>query len=265
MSVNQVSEIRNVIGMSDAELIREAKARIYNAGYVIIKNFGIYALSVNKKKDKLYSVLSKLGNITTHDGATYFWDIMHRGDDYVKNNVTTFSEEIGECPLHTDSSFKNKPEDFLVMYVMQPAEKGGDSIYLSANSVIKQLSKSHQGRECLTILKRKIFPFRTPCSFNPSTPTIYESILSEDELVIRYRRDCIENGLSKDDINYDLINKGIDTFEKALKETDEKIIFSAQKDDLIIVDNTRGLHSRTYFDDTRRHFIRARVTEKKNG
>ena len=241
----------------------KVKSQVDRYGYVVVRGLGINELPNDALKRQLASFLEQYGSITNHNSHGFFWDIMHRGDDYVSKNTTTFSEEVGKCPFHTDSSFKAVPENFLTMYVVNPAKEGGDSLFLSTSAIVEDLKLTPDGMECLQILKRKIFPFQTPSSFDSETPTIFDCVLSEDEKSLRYRLDCIENGLQALPGLQEgsLIKWCLAELEKVVSHSEKKFVFAAKADDLIIIDNVRGMHSRTHFEDKTRHLIRARVTE----
>ncbi|WP_340614552.1 TauD/TfdA family dioxygenase [Xenorhabdus thailandensis] len=52
----------------------------------------------------------------------------------------------------------------------------------------------------------------------------------------------------------------VDFFNNYLQYKANKNIFSADEDQLIIIDNHYGLHARTDFQDKNRHLLRARVS-----
>lgn len=255
-------KVFSLLNKDDANLDK-VKSQVSQYGYVVVRGLGINELPNETLKQRLARFLEQYGSITSHNSHGFFWDIMHRGDDYVSKNTTTFSEEVGECPFHTDSSFKVVPEDFLTMYVVNPAKEGGDSLFLPVRAIVEDLKLTPDGMECLQILKRKIFPFQTPSSFDSETPIIFDHVLSEDEKCIRYRLDCIQNGIRAlpDLQEGSQIKWCLAELEKVVSNSKKKVVFSAKADDLIIIDNVRGMHSRTHFEDKTRHLIRARVTE----
>lgn len=250
-------------------LVNDIKSIIKKNGYCIVRNLGLKNLEINEKKNLLYKFLSEIGHLTGHNTDdpndisldSIFWDIKFRGDEYNKNNQTTFSEKTGDCPLHTDSSFIPNPEDYLIMYVVYPASEGGESLYLSYHDILDALNSNVDGKRCLNILVNNELPFQTPKSFDINQTIHWNKIIEEDGS-LRFRHDCIENGIKlfKNRINEEVIWAiehlvGVINNNKNLKE------FNALADDLIVVDNRHGLHARRDFTDINRHYIRARASK----
>lgn len=248
--------------------IDQLKTKINDFGYCVIRNFGCKNENIDNKKEKLYKFLSKIGNLTGHNTSenknnlnSIFWDIKCRGEEYNKKNQTTFSEKTGDCPLHSDSSFILNPENYLVMYVVKPAESGGESLFLSYSQIYEKLLETEDGKSCLQILEANKFPFQTPQSFDKDQKIIWEKIIEKDEKIIRFRHDCIQNGIVK---NIDKISNemqwSVDFLTKIINEYKNINEFKAVEDDLIIIDNRKGLHARKNFKDVDRHYIRARIS-----
>lgn len=86
-------------------------------------------------------------------------------------------------------------------------------------------------------------------------------ILSDKNKEIRFRSDCIYKGIedNRDKITDEMIS-ALDYLVNLVNTSNDIQEFSAQDDDLIIIDNTRGLHARTNYTDQARHYIRARIT-----
>lgn len=52
----------------------------------------------------------------------------------------------------------------------------------------------------------------------------------------------------------------LDYLVNLIRNSDNVKEFSAQDDDLIIIDNINGLHARTDYADKNRHYVRARIS-----
>lgn len=249
-------------------IIKKAKEIISNRGYCILRNTGMKNLSKDQKAI-LSFFLSKIGSLTQHktntnvcDTESQFWDIKFRGEEYIKVNQTTFSEQTGACPLHSDSSFVSQPEDYLVMYVVKPAYKGGESLYLSYETVVSSLKSSQDGKRCLQILNENKYPFKTPKSFDENETVVFAPILDINNQTIRFRHDCIQKGMATYETNnHSEMTWALGFLTSLINENKEIQEFQAIEDDLIIIDNLRGLHARKPFADIGRHYIRARVTK----
>ncbi|HFC8321024.1 TPA: TauD/TfdA family dioxygenase, partial [Neisseria meningitidis] len=101
-------------------------------------------------------------------------------------NDITFSEDVGECPLHSDSSFSENPESYLVMYVVKSANDGGNSLFLSSSDIVNQLSKTETGKKHLKTLTGNLYPFKAPASFDKKQGVRWGNILSVNTQMIRF-------------------------------------------------------------------------------
>lgn len=249
-------------------VIEQLKEKIDHYGYCVLRGVGFKDEGLDNKKNKLYQILSNIGTLTGHNTGhegqnldSMFWDIKFRGEDYNKENKTTFSEQTGECPLHSDSSFIFSPEDYLIMYVVKPAETGGESLFLSYKNLSEKLLETAEGKRCLEILNTYEYPFQTPKSFDVDERIIWAKVIDQQEGSIRFRHDCIQKGIA---LNADKISAemqwAIDFLTSVINIFENINEFSALEDDIIFINNRKGLHARKDFKDASRHYIRARIS-----
>ncbi|HEY9988650.1 TPA: TauD/TfdA family dioxygenase [Neisseria meningitidis] len=253
-----------ILSANNNSLIEEIHNTVQSIGYCIVRGLNLNHLDDSRRNKKLFDFLSQLGMLTNHkdDGfKSIFLDIKYRGDDYVINNDITFSEDVGECPLHSDSSFSENPESYLVMYVVKSANDGGNSLFLSSSDIVNQLSKTETGKKHLKTLTGNLYPFKAPASFDKKQGVRWGNILSVNTQMIRFRSDCIYKGIEE---NRNKVSKemvlALDYLVKIIKNASDIQEFSAQDDGLIIIDNVNGLHAGTDYTDKNRHYIRARIT-----
>lgn len=250
------------VGFSDA-LFPLLEKTIQKKGYCVVKNL---AFNKDNIRPSLFSFLSNLGKLTAHQtnqsilsqAEDYFWDIKYRGSKYNTEHETTFSEQLGGCPLHSDSSFKDNPENYLVMYVVTPANDGGESVFLRSRDLFSELENNTEGRKCLDILNKNIYPFQTPISFDKDETIVFKPIVHLEKEIIRFRYDCIQKGIKQYQITSEM-HWALNFFKDAINRTNKVTVFSANQGDLIIIDNLHGLHARLPFQDANRHYIRARI------
>ncbi|MFL1731489.1 hypothetical protein [Moraxella oculi] len=96
-----------ILSAKDDGLIEKIHNTVQGFGYCIVRGLGLKHFDDIQRNQKLFDFLSQLGRLTSHkddDFKSVFWDVKYRGDNYVVNNDVTFSEDVGECPLHSDSS-----------------------------------------------------------------------------------------------------------------------------------------------------------------
>lgn len=240
------------------EIIGKISKSIRNNGIAILDNIGIGdVIDFRVRHIALYLLLTTISKPSIHSTNDIFWDVKDIGDQ--KNGkVITFSERYGECPLHTDSAFSEHPEHFLTLYVVKPANDGGESVYLSFKNLLHTLTEHKDGDKCRYLLENKDFPFMTPPSFNPNTPVILKPVFQDNR--VRFRYDCLIDGLDK----YPELRTVdrvwcIELLNELIENNQFKKIVSVQKDQMILIDNWHGFHARTHFEDKSRFLIRARL------
>lgn len=147
------------------------------------------------------------------------------------------------------------------MYVAKAANDGGNSLFLSSTDIVNDLSKTENGKNHLKVLMDNSYPFKTPASFDESQGVIWGNILSGNTQMIRFRSDCIYKGIEENGSKVsDEMVAALDYLVNVIKNTNDVQEFSAQDDDLSIINNTNGLHARTHYTDKSRHYVRARIT-----
>lgn len=249
-----------ILSATSNDIVAEIRKTVSNVGYCIVRGLNLGNFGETERNQKLFDFLSQLGKLTNHKNddelKSTFWDIKYRGDDYASNNDITFSEDVGECPLHSDSSFSENPEQYLVMYVVKTANDGGNSLFLKSSDIVKELSKTDIGSQYLHILTNNQYPFKTPKSFDDKQGVIWGNILSANTPMIRFRDDCLYKGISENQekVTQEMLD-ALDYLVNLIKNSNDIQEFSAQDDDLIIVDNANGLHARTDYTDKSRHYI----------
>lgn len=150
---------------------------------------------------------------------------------------------------------------YITHRVINPAISGGESLYLNYKNVLNELLLNEEGERCLSVLNENKYPFQTPKSFDKNQTIIWNKIIEEDN-TIRFRHDCIENGIKKfsDKINKEM-KWALEYLVDIINNNKNIEEFNAVADDLIIIDNRHGLHARKDFTDTNRHYIRARASK----
>lgn len=232
-----------------------------DAGFVVVRGLKFNSYPDEVRDALLLSLLSFVGSPTAHNAEKkVLWPVTPRKSD--AGRKTTFSEELGEAPMHTDSAFAANPERFICLFVVRHALcGGGKSMFLNGRQVIEQLTDTQDGRECVDILTRETFPFLVPAAFN-SQRTVIEAPVIGTNPMLRFRHDCLIEGFAE---RPDLFTPeklwAVNTFNDFL-HTREPLTFTLQRDEMIISDNHRLLHSRSDFSDPYRYLLRARMVER---
>ena len=162
------TKLRIAVNQEMPELLTLARqiAQILNSkdGFVVVKGlpFHLYKRPI---ADYLYlSLAAHLGQFTIHSNAQgVIWDVTPR--HFLHQRQPTFSELNAEAPLHIDSAFRHKPEEYFGLFTINSAKEGGKSIIIKSDGLIQSLRRSSLGEECLKILCQQNFPFQVPPAF----------------------------------------------------------------------------------------------------
>lgn len=165
-------------------------------------------------------------------------------------------------PFHTDSAngFIDSRPSVFGLYAVRAARSGGTSLLASAYTVHNLLSVHHPA--ALERLYRHFYFDRTADLRDGDSPTTTSPVFFArgDDVVMRYNRFYIERGYETAQISLSPEDKyALDCVEGIL--SGEEIVFQLDlcDGDILFVNNTRILHSRTaYTDDpaSKRCFVR---------
>ena len=151
---------------------------------------------------------------------------------------------------HTDSPHWKMVPDYVGLYCINPAIKGGTSKFVSAYTIHNTILK--ENKDILKLYYNKFyFDKRSEYSENES-PTILEPIFeyNNGKLSIRYLRDYIDDGykLQKLSLPESKI-KALDYLEKISQNEECVLSYDLRTNDMVFFNNHRILHGRTSFVD----------------
>jgi alpha-ketoglutarate-dependent taurine dioxygenase len=231
-------------------------------GCVVLRGLGYNRFPREVRDTLVLALTQSIGKPTDHNAdKRVLWPVKPRAEE-VKKTIdykTTFSEEAGEAPLHSDSAFASEPEKYNCLFVVRQAQDGGVSIVLNVPRLIADLDRTPDGRDCLQILRNEEFPFRVPDAFFKGERVVTGRVLG-DSPVVRFRHDCLMAGFAvREDMRTNERLWAVEHFRNAAENSNARISYSLQQDEAIVVDNHRLLHARTNFEDRDRHLIRVRM------
>jgi alpha-ketoglutarate-dependent taurine dioxygenase len=153
---------------------------------------------------------------------------------------------IGAFPLHTDTAYWHRPARYVLLRAAVVDERSGSTLIKDSRSI--QLSATDR---CL--LKRAVFGVRS------GRGSFLTTIVSEDEKVFRFDRDC-------------MFPKGLSGVQASMRVGSAEASSAAVEihwtvNRTLVLDNWRFLHGRSDGDGTdtsRRLLQRVLVTEKTN-
>lgn len=141
----------------------------------------------------------------------------------------TFASGRGPAPLHTDSQLHHGvPAHWQVLFCVQPARHGGESLLLDTRSVLTATHGTPLGDALFDVVRRHPFVFGD----------------LEGPTVARAKDAVVYTGTPapEDDVGRALA---------ALYERLPQVTLKLQPGDVLVVDNHRCLHGRTAFDGPR--------------
>lgn len=233
-------------------------------GFVVVKNLPFLAHERLLCDWFFLALLTCIGKLTDRDDSQkLIWEVMHRGN--TSGREATFSELNVEAPWHTDSAFRQQPEDYFGLFVINSASVGGDSLVMQVKQIMGSLQQSDEGLRCLEILRLEKFPFRVPPAFagdRAEDKVILAPVIGESPL-IRFRLDTILAGFK---CCPELVTSGrlwaLHYFNRFLETYGLQSQMKLDEGDIIFINNHTVLHGRTAFEGSDRLLLRARLEKK---
>lgn len=232
---------------------------------LVVEDLPFARLDLARSKQALLAFASCIGLPVSADPhrLNLVWEVCPKSglpSDY----TPTITEHCGDAALHTDSAFKRSPETYVMLFAYKPASDGGGlSQVLSAQRLLKSLSKSPDGHRCIRLLRETRFPFQVPTAFTKTRQDTVVEWISAPILSgrgkIRYRHDLIVSALDHG------VTSLSSESEWAIAHTARELaklnpgILSPRSGDLLILNNHRVLHGRTAFEDRDRMLLRVRL------
>lgn len=243
-----------------AALVRDMVA--LEPATVVLRGLGYNRFPPPVRDTLVLALTRAIGKPTDHNlDKRVLWPVRPRVEEVRKtiDYKTTFSEEAGEAPLHTDSAFAGEPEKYNALFVVKQAREGGMSVVLNVPRLVEDLERSSEGRDCLEILHKQHFPFRVPDAFFKGERIVTAPVLGEAPFV-RFRHDCLMAGFAlREDLRTNERLWALEHFRAAAESSEARVSYKLQPDEAIILDNHVMLHARTEFEDRERHLIRVRM------
>lgn len=251
---------------SNQHLADEILTYLHTEGGVIVTDLLKNVRDISLMKEKLCDFCKLLGDVSSHNNAsTAVWDILA---SETQSQFSTFSEHTNEAELHTDSQYREKPEDHFALYCIQKANcSGGLSLFLSVEDIINELNENSKGRHALQFFANNVFPYVVPDVFkiNPQGPPEYTfgHLLKDGKM--RFRIDSVQKAMrldaslfSSEHFSYFNFLSDIVLNSKKTKST------QLEKNECLFINNKTMLHGRTEFKDKKRHLLRVRFYDKSN-
>ena len=170
---------------------------------------------------------------------------------------------------HTDSPHWKDVPDYVGLFCVHNAKKGGTNLFLSAYTIHNKIVK--EKNELLHIFYEK-FHFDKRGEFKDGeSPTVFESIFEfkDERLYFRYLRNYIDTGHDIQNQPLSKLQEEALTYLDNLMRRDEMIMrYDLKPGDMVFSDNHWIIHGRTPFEDhddknMKRLMLRTWIRDKK--
>lgn len=187
------------------------------------------------------------GRPSSRDGGTAVWCVRPRG------STGKFSMRSGPGDLHTDSTYHDRPEPFVLLYVERPAAQGGESLVLHVDDLRTDLDDFQAAEDTEALLRAAIWRWKRPQEFGGGH-TSGHAVL--DGRGIRWRWDnLVMDGASDGQFRAASLLASVAINSRAVRT------LRLDHGDALLIDNRCVLHGRRGFDDRARQLYRIRFWE----
>jgi Taurine catabolism dioxygenase TauD, TfdA family len=211
-----------------------------------LRGFAPMKLGLSSSAD-LLTFAHLAGRPSSRDGDTAVWCVGAGG------STGKFSMKSGPADLHTDSTYHDRPEPFVLLCVERPAAEGGESLVLHVDDLLTELEGCGAGEDTEAILRARIWSWKRPAAFGGGQ-TRGHSVL--DGSGVRWRRDNLVIDPAED--------RQLRAARRVASVTrDSRAVRALRLDrgDALLIDNRRVLHGRAGFVDRARQLYRIRFWE----
>ncbi|MBV8347992.1 MAG: TauD/TfdA family dioxygenase [Mycolicibacterium sp.] len=211
-----------------------------------MQGFAVTRLEFASRVD-LLAFAHLAGRPSLRDGGTAVWGVRPRG------STGKFSMRPGPADLHTDSTYHDRPEPFVLLFVERPAARGGESLVLHVDDLQTDLDDHQAADDTEALLRASIWRWKRPAAFGGGQ-TSGHAVLNG--YGVRWRWD-----------NLVMDGAGDRQFQAArclvslAKNSRAVRTLRLDRGDALLMDNRCVLHGRRGFEDWERQLYRIRFWE----
>ena len=170
---------------------------------------------------------------------------------------TTFSSRAGAAGLHTDAQYHRVPESLVCMFMVRPAASGGLTRLLTVRDAMAAVERRADGGRLISLLTQPVWRWRVPAEFavdrNRPQYSATAAVLGPGGTTIRWRGDNLAPELPA------MYRAAAQSVDRCFDSAPGMITVGLDAGDLVVVDNRRVLHGRTWFADSDRLLLRVRL------
>jgi hypothetical protein len=237
--------------------LRAAREEIHATGWTVVRDLP-FAAGGRADADTVVAIASAFGVPSGRDGGRHVWPV--RPD--ARGQGGTFSSRTGAAGFHTDAQYHRVPEARVCLFVVRPALVGGLTRVLAARDAVAAIGSRADGRRLLRILAEPTWRWRVPREFVVCDGAVRDGVEHAEgphspvlpgDGTIRWRGDNVASGTPASS------RAVVPVVEDCLDAAAGAQILDLAAGDLVVLDNKRVLHGRTWFDDARRLLLRVRL------
>jgi CsiD len=208
-----------------------------------VRGFAVTRLELDCSAD-LLAFAHLAGRPSSRDRGTVVWCVRPRG------SVGKFSMSPGSADLHTDSTYHDRPEPFVLLYVQRRAAHGGESQVLHVDDLRTDLHGSEGAEDTEALLRAPIWRWKRPMAFGGGQTTGHAVL---DGSSIRWRLDNLVINGSDDSQHW-----AAGHLASVARNSRGIRTLRLDRGDALLIDNRCVLHGRRAFTDTARELYRIR-------
>lgn len=244
-------------------LLGTARRQLAERGWTLLPaiDFGLVDRGLIASHERaVLDLASEFGVPSTRDGGRAVWPVTPAALPNAASPRATFSARAGAAGFHTDAQYHDRPEDYVCLFVVRPAADGGLSRLLAVEPAISALKACAHGAESLDLMSRPIWRWRIPAEFDAAAapemsamPALMPGPATAGGLRIRWRTDNLDPALPA------RLHDAASLIGTVFNRAQGAVELQPRPGDVLILDNHRVMHARTWFSDPRRLLLRVRL------
>lgn len=199
---------------------------------------------------------SRFGVPSARDGGRVVWPVAPTGPSSASSPRATFSTRAGAAGFHTDAQYHDHPEDYVCLFVVRPASDGGLTRLLPVETAIFALKTRSDSAGLVDLMSRPLWRWRIPAEFAVTAPVDaapFPALPAAGSVRIRWRSDNLDPALPGP------LHDAASLIDTVFNCAQGAVELRLRPGDVLIVDNHRVMHARTWFSDPRRLLLRVRL------
>ena len=279
ISNNAITELknnRNFLNNSEHTFLILQKEILDFKNKILIDGIGFFVIDgkcfTDFSKEELIEIYENICKILgtlyiQNDKNQKLVQVQDRGKSIKSGGRYHQTKEGGS--FHTDSPQWENVPDFIGMYCVNPAKKGGESKFVSAYSIHNEMLKKH--KQFLEMLYQQFYFDKRGEFESEESSTVFEPIFTykDNQLKCRYLRDYINDGHKTQDVPLSKEqNEALDCFDEIIHDENLAVSYNLKQNDIVFFNNNRVIHGRTSFEDfedikKKRLMIRTWIMDRK--